>query len=99
MKTKYDLMWQKIQIKIAEYAAEKYRPEPVDIGLLSFIIVAKGRNNDEDYLVKSNLFIEHCKSLKINPMLVLQLLRKAQNIESSKGEWEDPEKETETWGS
>lgn len=82
----YEKMWKKIEKDLVEIAADRYSVDMPELSLPAAIIVQAGKDRDSSYF-KGSTFFYHAQLLKINPIFIAILVKRAWNLQDSKEIW------------
>jgi hypothetical protein len=82
----YEKMWHKIEFDLLSIAADRYSADLPELALLCAIIIQAGRDKDEEYFTTES-FYSHAKFLRISPIFIAILIKKAWNMQLSGQIW------------
>lgn len=82
----YSLMWATIEVKLLGEALDKYNEDLAELRLLIAIIIQAGKDLSKDPEIdyfKTDTYTYHCHLLRLNPVFVAGVIKKAINVEAS----------------
>ena len=86
----YEKMWHKIHDELLLISSDRYNTELPELNLLVAIIIQAAKDKDLNYF-KTELFYNHAQFLKISPIFIAILVKRAWNLQESGEIWVETE--------